>query len=540
MGSFVGPITLTLTASDEESGVDQTYISFDEGDSWLSYTEAIALETSGAQFIKYYSTDQAGNKENPQSRALWVSEESEAPELLSIGNQLVEKENLLAFTASIKYALNLGSVTFSLSNAPPGAVINPDSGRFEWTPSVEQAPGLYTVTVVVTDGVSSDSQPVSITVTGSDSASTFAGWAEGILNSAQRSVSDCPAGDGIPNLLKYAIGLDPSTPNSTSDLFVYAPNSNGNFTVTFRKTKTATDVVLVPIWTASLSHPNWKTITQCEQIGSDGTTEIWQATLPENTYGFVRLQAHMNDFVYWSTTQITDPTQRGNEDSPAGDGVANLMKYAIGLDPATPSSTADLFTYAPNSNGNFTVTFRKSKSAADVTLVPIWTASLSQPDWKIITQCERIGSDETTETWQATLPADSGGFIRLQAHMDDFVHWAETTITDPSQRGTEDSPAGDGVANLMKYAIGFDPETDHSSADLFTTSVDSNDTIIVDFQKSKAATDVTLEVIWRPSLTDSNWQVVQDTEKTREDSLIEYWRAILPEGEVGYVRLRVQ
>lgn len=42
-------------------------------------------------------------------------------------------------------------LTYSLSNAPPGATINPTNGEFAWTPTEAQGPGAYDITVRVTD-----------------------------------------------------------------------------------------------------------------------------------------------------------------------------------------------------------------------------------------------------------------------------------------------------------------------------------------------------------------------------------------------------
>jgi hypothetical protein len=42
-------------------------------------------------------------------------------------------------------------LTYSLSNAPTGATIVPTTGAFAWTPTEAQGPGIYDITVIVTD-----------------------------------------------------------------------------------------------------------------------------------------------------------------------------------------------------------------------------------------------------------------------------------------------------------------------------------------------------------------------------------------------------
>lgn len=58
-------------------------------------------------------------------------------------------------------------LTYSLSNAPAGATINPSTGWFTWTPSETQGPGLYSITVRVTDNnlpPASDAKTFHVTV----------------------------------------------------------------------------------------------------------------------------------------------------------------------------------------------------------------------------------------------------------------------------------------------------------------------------------------------------------------------------------------
>jgi len=59
------------------------------------------------------------------------------------------------------------SLTYSLSNAPAGATINPGTGVFSWTPTEAQGPGVYDITVVVSDNnlpPFSDSKTFQVTV----------------------------------------------------------------------------------------------------------------------------------------------------------------------------------------------------------------------------------------------------------------------------------------------------------------------------------------------------------------------------------------
>jgi hypothetical protein len=59
------------------------------------------------------------------------------------GTYDVYLDNFIASAANI--------LAYSLSNAPPGAAINPTTGVFTWTPTETQGPGVYKIAVRVTD-----------------------------------------------------------------------------------------------------------------------------------------------------------------------------------------------------------------------------------------------------------------------------------------------------------------------------------------------------------------------------------------------------
>ncbi len=132
---------------------------------------------------------------------------------------------------------------------------------------------------------------------------------------------------------------------------------------------------------------------------------------------------------------IPDPEQRGDHDAPAGDGIPNLLKFAIGLDPMTAYSPADVMAiYTPSgeavtmasyglepqdeesSSGSFAIIFHRSKSAAGVQVFPEHSTDLLDGEWNTeeITE-ELIAEDSERETWKATAPVATRGFMRLQA-----------------------------------------------------------------------------------------------------------------------------
>jgi hypothetical protein len=172
-----------------------------------------------------------------------------APVLAAIGNKVIVEGNLLSFTASASDSdTPAQALTFSLdSGAPAGASINASSGAFTWTPTESQGPGVYSVTVRVTDSgspVLSDSETISITVSETNAAPTLdpignKAVAEGSLVTFTATAND---GDVPTQALSYS--LDAGAPagaaiNATNGTFNWTPteaDGPGTYTVTVRVT----------------------------------------------------------------------------------------------------------------------------------------------------------------------------------------------------------------------------------------------------------------------------------------------------------------
>jgi hypothetical protein len=62
-GWYMHPVTVTLSAIDDLSGVAKTEISLDDGTTWQNYTGSLSINEDGKYTISYRSTDNAGNVE---------------------------------------------------------------------------------------------------------------------------------------------------------------------------------------------------------------------------------------------------------------------------------------------------------------------------------------------------------------------------------------------------------------------------------------------------------------------------------------------
>lgn len=91
-----------------------------------------------------------------------VASENNPPIIEQIGDQIVDEGTTLNLLIHANDP-DVGHVlTYYLDQAPQGAFINPNTGVFEWTPTELQGPGIYTITVRVTD---SGIPPASSTMT---------------------------------------------------------------------------------------------------------------------------------------------------------------------------------------------------------------------------------------------------------------------------------------------------------------------------------------------------------------------------------------
>ena len=119
---------------------------------------------------------------------------------------------------------------------------------------------------------------------------TFATWIASELEGTETSVKDAtvdgdPDGDGMPNLLEYAIGGDPLFPDSEAQ--PSARLEGGRLVYTFRRDSAKTDLIYAV--ESSTDMRNWRRIPS-EIVRSKGTVETRRVTLSAAAeIGFVRL-----------------------------------------------------------------------------------------------------------------------------------------------------------------------------------------------------------------------------------------------------------
>lgn len=155
MGSYTLTTEIKLDGSEEANGLIGN-IAIRGGGGGNAYTinwiKVEKIGTDGAE--DELLVEWPNNTETP---------ENQSPVLNPIGNQTVDEGTALQFTVSGTDP-DSDSLTYSVSNLPPGASFSPSSGVFSWTPDYSQAGTYPNIVFTVSDGNISASKAITITV----------------------------------------------------------------------------------------------------------------------------------------------------------------------------------------------------------------------------------------------------------------------------------------------------------------------------------------------------------------------------------------
>ncbi|MGC8929358.1 MAG: putative Ig domain-containing protein [Candidatus Woesearchaeota archaeon] len=134
-----------------------------------SYTFNANYESAGTHAVKVLVTDSKANASKEWN--VTVNNVNRAPVLAQIGNKTIGEGELLEFVISA-YDADGDALTYSVFDLPVGAVFNPTTRRFSWTPDYDQS-GIYHVTFFVSDGLLSDEETIAINVLNRNRAPVF-------------------------------------------------------------------------------------------------------------------------------------------------------------------------------------------------------------------------------------------------------------------------------------------------------------------------------------------------------------------------------
>ncbi|MDG4825928.1 DUF1080 domain-containing protein [Asanoa sp. WMMD1127] len=278
-GAYVGAATVTVTATDTESGVASVEYSLDGG-AYAAYTAPVTVNEAGAHTVTFRATDGAGNTSNPQSVAFTVVDAADpdetAPEVTATVAGEQNEQGAYVGTATVTVAATdadsgVATVEYSLDGAPYAAYSDPVA--------VTQ-PGAHTFSARATDEAGNTSEPETVQFTvadaggGDTTAPTVTAAVDGdqneqgaYLGSATVTVTATDTESGVETV-EYAV-------DGGAWVAYTAPvtvNTTGAHTVTFRATDEA----------GNTSEPGSAQFTVVDAPDPDNTAPTATATVAGN------------------------------------------------------------------------------------------------------------------------------------------------------------------------------------------------------------------------------------------------------------------
>ncbi|MGN9909211.1 OmpL47-type beta-barrel domain-containing protein [Phytohabitans sp. LJ34] len=163
-GAYIGTATVTLSATDTESGVDTVEYSLD-GQPYAEYTAPLSITAVGQHTVNYRATDVAGNTSTPQAVSFAVVEEPDPDTTPPTATAQISGEpdgegNYIGSATVTVTATDadsgVDSVEYSLDGAPYAAYT---------APVVVSQPGQHTLSYRATDNAGNTSAPQTVSFT---------------------------------------------------------------------------------------------------------------------------------------------------------------------------------------------------------------------------------------------------------------------------------------------------------------------------------------------------------------------------------------
>jgi PKD repeat protein len=244
-GTFSGPVEVTLTATDEDSGVERIEYRLDNGD-WTTYSAPVTISGNGEHTLEHRATDAAGNVGSVESDTYTI-------ESAQTGAPVIE-----AFADP-----SSGSAPLDVHFSADG--LDPDGGaplRYRWTVAggtvlgssfdwTFTTPGVHTVSVTATDDEGATAtKELQVTV------DEPGGAAPTVDASADKQSGPAPltvefSADGSDDVVQYHWDFGDDNGTSLDQNATHTYMTPGTYTATVTVTddggKTATDTVAITV-----------------------------------------------------------------------------------------------------------------------------------------------------------------------------------------------------------------------------------------------------------------------------------------------------
>jgi hypothetical protein len=194
--------------------------------------------------------------------------------------------------ATVTDASGATSLTYGWSTVSGPASACFDSPTDTTTQATCSLGGSFTLQFTASDGSIATFANVYATITGL----TFASWATTNGMAGQNATwTACPAGDGVSNLMKYALGLDPNTvctalTDGTNAGLPLVAISGTNLSITYQKDTAKTDITYTAEVSTDLSTWTAEGITD-QTLSTNGTLKTINSSIPmSGSKMFMRLR----------------------------------------------------------------------------------------------------------------------------------------------------------------------------------------------------------------------------------------------------------
>lgn len=438
----------------------------DEADGPDSVTVTVRVTDDGTPALDAFETI-----------TITVNEINEAPVLDPIGDQTVDEETELTFTATASDPdLPANALTFSLdAGAPAGAAIDPTSGAFSWTPGADDGPGTLDITVRVTDDGTpalDDFETLTITVNDVNTAPTAeAGPDQNVLDidtvQLDGSASTDPDADTLTYLWQLQTGPSGGAVNFSDNAIVNPTatfNVPGAYTILLTVddgVESDTDTVLITVAAA----PGISISNSSVAEGDAGTTSLdFTVTLSSSVDRVVTVDFATQD----NTATVADndyAAATGTVTFPANDTTPQIVSVTVNGDTDVEPNES-LFvnlsaaTNAVINTAQATGTITNDDAAGSITLSPVTLNLLTQESAPLSVVINN--------------PAPVGGQI-VDLAVDPAIVTIPPSVTIPegltSASVTVDAGDTEGTATITASASGFTSDTTTVNVGLRTMSL---------------------------------------------------------------------
>jgi hypothetical protein len=219
----------------------------------LSYSDSVSVQPDGSQIISrnWLATDSCGN--NASSLQTITVNPPSSLVLPFQGNLSVSDLSPLNVTnTAINPNSSSSSLTYQLVNSPAGASIDAN-GIISWTPTLAQSPSTNVFTTIVSTTVVNANGSTTVSATNS-----FVVIVSGPYDGLDM-LSDSD-GDGLTNLVEYAVGGDALNPtDGNEDLVIFITQDSGShyLAMTYKRRTNAEALGLQYLPEVSYDKVNW-------------------------------------------------------------------------------------------------------------------------------------------------------------------------------------------------------------------------------------------------------------------------------------------